>query len=101
MVMEFDVNGLLGDMGVGALVGFITGYALKKLMKIAMAIIGAYILSLFYLQHKGVITINTDRLFNLTGGLSEQVAGLGEKVLGILPGTSAFVAGFYIGFKKG
>ena len=99
--MEFDVSGMVGDVGVGAIVGFVTGYALKKLMKIAMAIIGAYILSLFYLQHKGVITINTDRLFNLTGSLTRQVVSLGQKVLGILPGTSAFVAGFYIGFKKG
>lgn len=99
--MEFDVSGMVGDVGVGAIVGFVTGYALKKLMKIAMAIIGAYILSLFYLQHKGVITINTERLFNLTGSLTRQVVSLGQKVLGILPGTSAFVAGFYLGFKKG
>ena len=99
--MEFNMGGMFGDVGVGALIGFVTGYALKKLMKIAMAIIGAYVLSLFYLQQKGVITINTDKLFNLTGSLTQQVIGLGQKVLGILPGTSAFVAGFYIGFKKG
>ncbi|WP_099209860.1 FUN14 domain-containing protein [Thermococcus henrietii] len=99
--MDFNVSGMFGDVGVGAIVGFITGYALKKLMKIAMAIIGAYVLSLFYLQKKGVITINTDKLFNLTGNLTQQVVSLGQKVVGILPGTSAFVAGFYIGFKKG
>ncbi|AHL23792.1 MULTISPECIES: FUN14 domain-containing protein [Thermococcus] len=99
--MDFNVSGMFGDMGVGALVGFITGYALKKLMKLAMAIIGAYVLSLFYLQQKGVITINTDKLFNLTGSITQQVVSLSQKVVGILPGTSAFVAGFYIGFKKG
>jgi uncharacterized membrane protein (Fun14 family) len=99
--MEFNVSGMFSDIGVGALVGFVTGYALKKLMKLAMAIVGAYILSLFYLQQKGVITINTDKLFNLTGSLTQQVVSLSQKVVGILPGTSAFVAGFYIGFKKG
>ncbi|WP_297535399.1 FUN14 domain-containing protein [Thermococcus sp.] len=99
--MEFNTGTMFSDMGVGALVGFITGYALKKLLKIAIAIIGAYVLSLFYLQEKGVITINTEKLFNLTGNLSQQVVGLGQKVLGILPGTSAFVAGFYLGFRKG
>ncbi|NJE54859.1 FUN14 domain-containing protein [Thermococcus sp. 21S9] len=99
--MDFNVSGMFGDMGVGALVGFITGYALKKLMKLAIAIIGAYVLSLFYLQQKGVITINTDKLFNLTGSLTQQVVSLSQKVVGILPGTSAFVAGFYLGFKKG
>jgi len=99
--MEFNVSGMFGDVGVGAIVGFVTGYALKKLMKLAMALIGAYILSLFYLQQKGVITINTDKLFNLTGTITQQVVNLGQKVVGILPGTGAFVAGFYVGFKKG
>ncbi|WP_456368961.1 FUN14 domain-containing protein [Thermococcus sp.] len=99
--MNFDVNGMFGDVGVGGIVGFITGYALKKFLKIAMTLIGAYILSLFWLQQKGVITINTNKLFNLTNNIAQQVANVGQKVLGILPGTSAFVAGFYIGFKKG
>ena len=99
--MEFNINTMFSDMGVGAIVGFVTGYALKKLMKLAMALIGAYVLSLFYLQQKGVITINTDKLFNLTNNITQQVVNMGQKVLGILPGTSAFVAGFYIGFKKG
>ncbi|AIU69803.1 hypothetical protein TEU_05335 [Thermococcus eurythermalis] len=99
--MEFNTGAMFGDMGIGALVGFITGYALKKFMKLVIAIIGAYIVSLFYLQQKGVITINTDKLFNLAGDVTQQVTSLGQKVLGILPGTSAFVAGFYLGFKKG
>ncbi|WP_297063699.1 FUN14 domain-containing protein [Thermococcus sp.] len=99
--MEFNINAMFSDIGVGAVVGFVTGYAFKKLMKLAMALIGAYILSLFYLQQKGVITINTDKLFNLTNNIAQQVVSAGQKVLGILPGTSAFVAGFYLGFKKG
>jgi len=99
--MEFNTGAIFGDMGIGALIGFITGYALKKFMKLMMAIIGAYIMSLFYLQQKGVITVNTDKLFNLAGGVTHQVVSLGQKVLGVLPGTSAFVAGFYLGFKKG
>ncbi|WP_297509397.1 FUN14 domain-containing protein [Thermococcus sp.] len=99
--MDLNLNGIVGDVGVWGVVGFITGYALKKLLKLTMALIGAYILSLFYLQQKGVITINTDKLFNLANNITQQVMGLGQKVLGILPGTGSFVAGFYIGFKKG
>ncbi len=96
-----DMNGMLGDVGVGGVVGFITGFALKKLVKLAMALIGAYILSLFWLQQKGVITVNTDKLFNLAGSVTSQITTLGEKVIGLLPGTGAFVAGFYLGFHKG
>ena len=99
--MEFNLSAMFGDMGVGAVVGFITGFALKKIMKLAMAIIGAYLLSLFWLQQKGVIEINQEKLFNLAAGWSSTIITLGEKVVGILPGTTAFLAGFYIGFRKG
>jgi len=92
---------MVGDLGVGGVTGFILGYALKKFMKLVVTIIGAYVLSLFWLQQKGVITINTDKLFNLTGDVTQQVIGLGEKAIGILPGTGAFIAGFYLGFHKG
>ncbi|NJE42671.1 FUN14 domain-containing protein [Thermococcus sp. GR6] len=99
--MDLNLNAMIGDMGVGGIAGFLTGFAVKKVMKLAMALIGAYLLSLFWLQQKGVITINTDKLFNLTGDLTAQIASLGQKALGILPGTGAFIAGFYLGFSKG
>ncbi|AEC52708.1 hypothetical protein PNA2_1793 [Pyrococcus sp. NA2] len=99
--MDFNMFGITGDVGIGAIVGFITGYALKKFIKIVMALIGAYILSLFWLQQKGVITINTDALFNLAKSATEQTLSLADKVIGILPGSAAFIAGFYLGFKKG
>jgi len=99
--MDFNLNAMVGDVGVGAVVGLITGFALKKILKLAIAIIGAYLLSLFWLQHKGVITINEEKLFNLAAGWSSELLTLGEKVVGILPGTTAFLAGFYLGFRKG
>ncbi|HDZ36256.1 MAG TPA: hypothetical protein ENH81_05035 [Thermococcus sp.] len=99
--MELDLSGMVGDIGVGGVAGFLTGFAVKKVMKLAMALVGAYLLSLFWLQQKGVITINTDKLFNLTGDITTQIASLGQKVVGILPGTGAFIAGFYLGFSKG
>ena len=99
--MDFNLNAMVGDVGVGAVVGLITGFALKKILKLAIAIIGAYLLSLFWLQHKGVITINEEKLFNLAAGWSSELLTLGEKVVGLLPGTTAFLAGFYLGFRKG
>ncbi|MFA4647505.1 FUN14 domain-containing protein [Pyrococcus kukulkanii] len=99
--MDLNLMGITGDVGVGAIVGFIVGYALKKFMKIVMALIGAYVLSLFWLQQKGVITINTDALFNLTKQAAQTTLSLADKAMGILPGSTAFIAGFYLGFKKG
>ncbi|MDV3103100.1 FUN14 domain-containing protein [Thermococcus waiotapuensis] len=99
--MEFSLGGMMGDVGVGGVAGFITGYALKKFMKIVMTIIGAYILSLFWLQQKGVITIDTQKLFNLAESATSQTVSLVQKAVGLLPGTGAFIAGFYLGFQKG
>lgn len=99
--MEFDIGAMMGDMGVGAIAGFVTGFALKKVMKLAMAIIGAYLLSLFWLEQKGVIMIDKDKLFNLAGEWTSEILTLSDKVIGILPGTAAFLGGFALGFHKG
>ena len=99
--MEFDLNAIMGDMGVGAVVGFVTGYAVKKVMKLTLALIGAYVVSLLWLEQKGVLTINKDRLFNLVGEWSHEVLSTGEKVMALLPGTAAFLGGFALGFHRG
>ena len=99
--MDFEFSGIMGDVGIGAFVGFITGYALKKFIKIVLTLIGVYLLSLLWLQQKGVLTINTDALFNLAESATTSTLTLADKVVGILPGTGAFVAGFYLGFRKG
>ena len=99
--MEFDVNAMMGDVGVGAVVGFVTGYAIKKVMKLALALIGAYVASLLWLEQKGVLVLDKDRLFNLVGGWTHEIMTLGDKVIGLLPGTTAFLGGFALGFHKG
>ena len=99
--MEFDVSAMMGDMGVGAVVGFVTGYAVKKVMKLALALIGAYLVSLLWLEQKGVLIIDKDKLFNLVGGWTHEIMTAGQKFVALLPGTAAFVGGFALGFHKG
>ncbi|AEK72832.1 protein, conserved, FUN14 family [Thermococcus sp. 4557] len=99
--MEFDLNAMMGDMGVGAVVGFVTGYAVKKMMKLALALIGAYVASLLWLEQKGVLIIDKDRLFNLVGDWTHEIMTAGQKFMALLPGTAAFVGGFALGFHKG
>ncbi|KUH34262.1 MULTISPECIES: FUN14 domain-containing protein [Thermococcus] len=99
--MEFDLNAMMGDMGVGAVVGFVTGYAVKKMMKLALALIGAYVASLLWLEQKGVLIIDKDRLFNLVGDWTHEIMTASQKFIALLPGTAAFAGGFALGFHKG
>ena len=99
--MNYDVNGMFGDLTVFGVLGFITGYVVKKLAKLVLALIGAYIMSLYYLQSKGVITINQDALFKLGKEATNFAMTLGEKIIGLLPSVGGFSVGFMIGFHKG
>jgi uncharacterized membrane protein (Fun14 family) len=99
--MNYDVNGMFGDLTVFGILGFVTGYMMKKLAKLVLAFLGAYVMSLYYLQSKGVITINQDALFNLGKQATNFVMTMGEKIIGLLPSVGGFSVGFLVGFQKG
>ena len=103
--MNDVVSTLLMEVGFPAGLGFIIGYTLKKIAKIALAIFGIFLLALYYLQMKGIVTINTDKLTGslkniTTSGLQQFGTLLDFMISGILPAGS-FVAGFALGLKKG
>ncbi|CAI1494188.1 conserved membrane protein of unknown function (plasmid) [Thermococcus nautili] len=101
MSYEFNLSGMAGDLTVFGILGFVTGYVMKKLAKLVLALLGAYIMSLYYLQSKGVITINQNALFNLSKQATNFVLTLGQKIIGILPSVGGFTVGFALGFQKG
>jgi uncharacterized membrane protein (Fun14 family) len=46
---------LLTDVGYAGFAGFAVGFAVKKLMNLLLMFIGLYLLSLLWLQSKGII----------------------------------------------
>jgi uncharacterized membrane protein (Fun14 family) len=56
------ITPLVYQLGLGGIGGFIAGYALKKMMKLAAIIIGLFILALVYLGYQGIITIDYSAL---------------------------------------
>jgi len=102
--MSEVVSPLVFQLGVGGIGGFIVGYALKKLSKLILVLIGLFVLALIYLSTQGVININYDSLWNALSGL----IGLGGSVfswligvISLLPFAASFVAGFLLGLKLG
>lgn len=105
--MEFDlvsflVSPVVGDAMVSGAVGYASGFALKKLVKVGVVLFGFVVLLLEFLQAQGVIQVDY-------GGLSvfaqNILSGLGG-VQGLLVGASVsvgagFAAGFSLGIYKG
>ena len=92
------------QVGIGGVGGFIAGYALKKLVKLAVVIIGIFILALAYLGYKGIININYGALGDSVSGalgLTGQAADWLAPIIAHLPLAGAFGLAFFLGFKMG
>ena len=92
------------QLGVGAICGFIIGFAIKKAMKLLMIIAGFFFLILVYLGYSGVITINFEKLLQAVGNLlswGQQAADWLTIIISTLPLTGSFILGLILGFKAG
>jgi uncharacterized membrane protein (Fun14 family) len=57
-----NISPTLFSIGSGGVMGFIIGFAIKKVMKILAIIAGVFFAALIYLQSQGIININWDKL---------------------------------------
>ncbi|WP_181684671.1 FUN14 domain-containing protein [Halorhabdus salina] len=105
MVLEnIDPTQLGAQMGGSAIVGAVIGFAAKKIAKIIAIIIGLELMLFKFLESRGVLTVNWDRLTNASADLSEQGAQVGQTVIETFVSTAgigaSFAGGFMLGFKK-
>jgi uncharacterized membrane protein (Fun14 family) len=98
------VSPLVFQLGVGGVGGFIVGFALKKLSKLILILIGVFILALIYLSARGIININYDALLkalaSLFGSASSASSWLIDAI-SVLPFAGSFIVGFLIGLRLG
>ena len=57
-----DYAPFLGTIGGGFFVGLITGYALKKVIKLAAVVVGLFIAALAYLEYQRILNVDWDRI---------------------------------------
>lgn len=88
-------------LSIGGVVGFLIGYATKKIVKILMFFLGLCSLFLFYLMHIGVIDIHSEKLAEATSSLLAQAAGFFSATIVYLPFSGSFAVGFALGIIKG
>jgi uncharacterized membrane protein (Fun14 family) len=92
------------QLGAGGIGGFIVGYAVKKIGKLIVIIIGLFVIALIYLSMQGVISINYNALFDALANLLGQAGSASSwliSVISMLPFAASFTAGFLLGLKLG
>ena len=102
--MSEIITPVVYQLGLGGVGGFIVGYALKKITKLFIVIIGLFVLALLYLSVNGVININYDALWTTIAnglGLAGQAASWVVGIISVLPFIGSFAVGFLLGLKIG
>src|ERR671936_1006530 len=64
-----DTNSLMPlttTVGLGRIVGFLVGFALKQIIKILAVLTGLFFAAILYFQTQGIININWSKLQTLT-----------------------------------
>jgi len=99
------VEQLAFQIGVGGILGFSTGYAIKKIAKFLLLVVGVFMAILLYLDYSGIITINYNRLaevsYNIIQIISSKASGLQEYIKSQIPFAASYTAGLILGLKKG
>lgn len=111
--MSIDPVSIGASVGFGGIAGFLIGYAIKKVMKIMLVIIGLFFAALAYLSSQGIISINWDKFAatstgaltgvqNATGAIPSAADQTFSALANIgIPLTGSFAAAFVFGFMKG
>lgn len=99
--LNFQQLGL--EVGGSALVGALIGFAAKKVAKIIAVLVGAELVLFKFLESRGIISVDWDRLTAGLVGAGEQAAEAPSYVVSLVStlGVGAgFAGGFLLGFKR-
>jgi uncharacterized membrane protein (Fun14 family) len=104
-----NISPVLFSIGSGGVIGFLAGFAIKKVMKILAVVVGVFFAALIYLQSQTIININWDKLQSVSQSIVTTIAssltdtGQVSAIAGNLgiPLTGGLAAGFAIGLAKG
>jgi uncharacterized membrane protein (Fun14 family) len=104
-----DVVSMTSTIGGGFFAGIVTGWALKKVIKLAALVVGLFLGALIYLQSQTILNINWNNLQSVSAialsTIGNSITNTGEisNIMGIvgIPLAGSLSAGFVIGFMKG
>lgn len=97
-------DGIFKDAGIGFILGFITGWAAKKLAKLIAFFVGLGLIALKWLEEKGVLIVNWNALRGEDGvaGEAQHTATTAfESFIETIPMGAGFAAGAAVGLRRG
>lgn len=98
------------EVGGGAVIGGVIGFAAKKVAKIIAILVGIELALFKFLETRGILDVNWDAVTGAAGNASEAAGTAGSSaqppgwimsLLSALPVSAGFTGGFLVGFKKG
>ncbi len=87
------------SLGFGGALGFLSGFAFKRVFKVLSFLVGLYVLSLIWLADLGVITVNWKALEVLASSLFSSLENFARTAVRVVSFSGSFAVGFLIGMK--
>ena len=101
--INFEQLGM--ELGTGAAIGGIIGFAAKKIAKVIAVIVGLELALFKFLESRRILQVNWDRLgatFMEAGGAAPDTPPTWlQSILSTMSVGAGFTGGFMLGFKKG
>ena len=72
--IESNIMPLVSTIGFGGIVGFLLGFALKRIMKILAVIAGVFFAALLYLESQHIVNVNWDKLQMISNSVLSTIA---------------------------
>ena len=92
---------LITPLTIGGISGFFVGYAVKKVLKIAM-LLGVFVFALAYMVYTNAISLDPNQLTGTLSEVGERVGYFGLlPLISTLPFLVSFAVGFILGIKRG
>jgi uncharacterized membrane protein (Fun14 family) len=83
--MSMAVESFLFTFAGGGALGFAAGFSIKRIIRIALVILGAFVLAMTYLSYKGIIQVDWDKAQNLTTSTAYKAS---EQVMNAINSTA-------------
>ncbi|GAB7095584.1 hypothetical protein JCM30237_27380 [Halolamina litorea] len=103
--LDLDFQQLGIEAGTGAVVGALIGFAAKKVAKIIAVLVGLEMALFKFLESRGIITVDWDRLTaGIIGAGQDAASGTPpswlETILSTISVSAGFTGGFFVGWRR-